>query len=146
MFGEDAVEYRKLLKLGDRENVRSTFYREILDIVSGYEEGISAALKENYEKKGKQITLDQAEALFNKCFQSPFLRIPKETARRLMASRDKAFREIIHEALLPYIEALPEEEYKKFLSEKSKVIGGKTKDIIALIDKNKEVFDRLKDK
>ena len=146
LFGEDAVEYRKLLKLGDRENVRSTFYREILDIVSGYEEGISAALKENYEKKGKQITLDQAEALFNKCFQSPFLRIPKETARRLMASRDKAFREIIHEALLPYIEALPEEEYKKFLSEKSKVIGGKTKDIIALIDKNKEVFDRLKDK
>lgn len=146
LFGEDAIEYRKLLKLGDRENVRSTFYREILDIVSGYEEGISAELETEYQKNGKKLTSKEVENLFAKCFQSPFLRVPKETARRLMASRDKAFREILHEALLPYIEALSEDEYKKFLSEESKVIGEKTKDIITLIDKNKDVFDRLKDR
>lgn len=146
LFGENAVEYRKLLKLGARENVRSTFYREILDIVSGYEEGISEALEEEFQNKGRKLTQKETEELFNKCFKSPFLRIPKETARRLMASRDKAFREIIHEALLPYIEALTEEEYKKFLSNESQIIGEKTKDIISLIDKNKAIFDRLKNK
>jgi hypothetical protein len=146
LFGENAREYRKLLKLGERENLRHTFYREILDIISGYEEGVTAALKEAYQNKGSKLSKEEAEMIMKQAFNSPFLRVPKETARRLMASRDKAFREIIHEALLPYIEALPQEEYEKFLKDEAKVIEAKTKEFIGIIDKNKAVFDRLKDK
>ena len=42
-----------------------------------------------------------------------------ERARQIMASRDKAFRDIIHENIIPYIKAVPEEEYEKFLYDNS---------------------------
>jgi hypothetical protein len=146
LFGENATEYRNLLKLGVRENLRGTFYREILDVISGYEEGISCAIQEEYKKKKRKLSIQETEIVMNECFNSPFLRVPRETARRLMASRDKVFREIIHDALMPYIEELPKEEYEKFLADDSKVIESKTKEFLELVDKHKDVFERLKDK
>lgn len=146
IFGENAKEYRNLLKLSQRENIRNTFYREILDVISGYEEGISEALQLAFKKKGSKLLQKEAENIFNECFESPFLRRPRETARHLMVSRDKVFREILHEALTPYLETLSEEEYKLFLENESQEIGKKTNQFLKIIDKNKDIFDRLKNR
>ncbi|MEI7511516.1 MAG: DNA-binding protein [Candidatus Peregrinibacteria bacterium] len=146
LFGESAHEYKKLLKLSERENVRNTFYREIIDVISGYEEGIAEALQKAFEKKGRMLSSEETETIFEECFESPFLRRPRETARTLMASRDKAFREILHEALQPYIEALTPEEYERFLGEEAKFVGEKTGEFLEMMKKNKDVFDRLKDR
>ena len=52
----------------------------------------------------------------------------------------------LSKALDRYRDSVVEEERKKFLSSESQIIGEKTKDIISLIDKNKDVFERLKNK
>jgi len=146
LFGEDAKEYRQLLKLGARENLRHTLYREMLDVVSGYENGITEALKQKYEDLGKPLDQTEAEEVFKLCFTSPFLKPIKETARKLMASRDKAFREIMHEALKPYLSSLSEEEYQKFLSKEAEIIQFQTQDFVNLLDKHEDIFKRLKDR
>jgi hypothetical protein len=146
LFGENAREYRQLLKLGDRENLRHTLYREILDVVSGYENGITEALKQKYEDLRRPLDQTETEEVFKSCFNSPFLKPIKETARKLMASRDKAFREIIHEALQPYLSSLTEEEYQKFLSKEAETVQLQTQDFIKLLDKHEDIFKRLKDR
>ena len=37
IFREKAHEYRKILKLENRDNVRATFYAEVLDLIASYE-------------------------------------------------------------------------------------------------------------
>ncbi|MEI6728696.1 MAG: DNA-binding protein [bacterium] len=146
LFGENAKEYRQLLKLGARENLRHTLYREMLDVVSGYENGITEALKQKYEELGRPLEQAESEEVFKLCFISPFLKPIKETARKLMASRDKAFREIMHEALQPYLSSLPEEEYQKFLSKEAQIIQEQTQSFVELLDKHEDIFKRLKDR
>ena len=146
LFGENAREYRQLLKLGARDNLRHTLYREILDVVSGYENGITEALKQKNKELQRPLLQDEAEEIFKSCFSSPFLKPIKDTARKLMASRDKAFRDILHEALEPYLSSLTEEEYQKFLSQESQQIEQKTEEFIKLIDNHEDIFKRLKDR
>lgn len=57
----------------------------------------------------------------------------------LMASRDMAFREALHEKLKNYITYLSSDEFDKFLGEKSM-------DLEARILDNIDVFKRLKDR
>jgi hypothetical protein len=146
LFGENAKEYRQLLKLGARENLRHTLYREMLDVVSGYENGIAEALKQKYEELNRPLDQIEAEEVFKSCFNSPFLKPIKETARKLMASRDKAFREIMHDALKPYLSSLPEEDYQKFLSKEAEITEKQTQNFVELLDKHEDIFKRLKDR
>ncbi|TCD29634.1 DNA-binding protein [Pedobacter psychrodurus] len=141
IFKENAKEYRQILKLSNSESVRSTMYSEVLDLISAYENGFADLLRKEFEKKGEKLRLSEANKLF-KDFESTTdmaFQPLKEKARSLMASRDMAFRDALHEQLNEYISAVSPEDFEKFLGEKSKSLEER-------LTENMDVFIRLKDK
>ena len=142
IFREDAKEYRQILCLNAKESVRATMYSEVLDLISSYENGFASFLKKKFEKRDNQkFSLTEVHLLFkefeemSKDIYEPL----KEKARGLMASRDMAFRDALHEKLKNYVNAVSLEDIDKFLGEKSKILDQR-------IQENQEVFKRLKDR
>lgn len=70
---------------------------------------------------------------------SAFVTPLHEKARSLMASRDMAFRDALHEKLKHYVKAVSSEDFEKFLGERSMSLDER-------LEENKEVFKRLKDR
>ncbi|MCK5103309.1 MAG: DNA-binding protein, partial [Cyclobacteriaceae bacterium] len=56
IFIENANEYRKILKLHDKERIRDTFYSEILDLVSSYEYGFGKLIEEYSGKVNRKLS------------------------------------------------------------------------------------------
>lgn len=141
VFKENAKEYRQILQLNAKESVRSTMYAEILDLIAGYENGFSALLKEESETNGRKLTLSEAHKLFAKyeSLTQATLTPLREKARSLMASRDLAFRDALHEKLKDYINEVSAEDYEKFIGERSM-------DLEKRLEENRDVFRRLKDR
>jgi len=141
VFKEDAKEYRQILKLKDKESVRSTMYSEVLDLISSYENGFADFLKTHSEKANRKLQLSETNTLFDQ-FESLTNSIYeplREKVRGFMASRDMAFRDALHEKLKNYITHLSTEEFDKFLGEKSM-------DLEDRILNNIDVFKRLKNR
>lgn len=139
IFRENAQEYRKILRLKKSDKVRDTFYSEILTLVSSYEIGFAEELKKAFTKYGRKLTSWEVDKLFF-IFESQALWKPSvEKARNKMASRDLAFREVLHEKLKEYLTPLKAEEFERFLGEKSK-------ELLDRLEDAKEVFKRLKDR
>jgi hypothetical protein len=141
IFKENAKEYRQILKLNAKESVRSTMYSEVLDLIAGYENGFSACLRSEHERLGRKLSLSEANSLFNKYeAQTEATLAPlREKARSLMASRDLAFREALHEKLKDYINEVSSEDYDRFL-------GNRSMDLEKRLEDNQEVFKRLKER
>ena len=141
IFRENAKEYRQILNLNSKESVRFTMYSEVLDIIASYESGFADFLKKEYEKKNQKLRLSEAHILF-KTFENIMdktLEPLREKARGLMASRDMAFRDALHEKLKEYISDVSIDDFNKFLGEKSKSLEER-------IEENKDVFIRLKER
>lgn len=141
IFYENAKEYRQVLDLDTKENVRSTMYSEVLDLIASYENGFADFLKIQFELKGNQFSVTEADAIFKK-FEKLTEKIYeplKQKARGLMASRDMAFRDALHEKLKDYIGAVSSDDFEKFLGDKSKTLEER-------ITENIDVFKRLKDR
>lgn len=141
IFKENAKEYRQILNLKFKESVRATMYAEVLDLVASYENGFAGFLKDTYTQKGRKLKLSEAHIIFrdfeemtNKVYE-PL----REKARGLMASRDMAFRDALHEKLKDYVSAVSSEDFERFLGERSKSLQDR-------IEENKDVFQRLKDR
>ena len=88
IFKENSREYRKILKLHEKDKVRATFYSEILDLVASYEYGFAKVLEEACKKKGTILTGLEADALFSEFEKQPHWKPLVERARNKMASRD----------------------------------------------------------
>jgi hypothetical protein len=139
IFKENAKEYRKILKLEIKENVRHTMYSEVLDLISSYETGFADLLKTEFEKLERKLSSAETDALF-KQFESQKLWEPlREKARVKMASRDMCFRDAIHENLKEYIGAVSSEDFEKFLGEKSMELEER-------LDEYKDALKRLKER
>ena len=141
IFKENAKEYRQILNLNTKDSVRSTMYSEVLDLIAGYENGFSNFLKQSSEKLKRKLLLSEAHILFANYeeLMSATLTPLKEKARSLMASRDLAFRDALHEKLKDYINEVSTDDYEKFLGERSMELEKRIED-------NKDVFSRLKDR
>lgn len=143
IFKENAKEYRQVLSLNAKESLRSTMYSEVLDLISSYENGFAEYLTKTVEEKYElsPIGLSEALLLFKDFeLQTTHLYEPlKEKARGLMATRDMAFRDALHEKLKDYIGTVSLEDIDKFLGEKSKTLEER-------IEENVEIFKRLKDR
>lgn len=141
IFKENAKEYRQILNLNSKESVRSTFYSEVLDLIASYENGFASFLKKHSEKLKRKVTLSEAHKLFSEFEEvmDAFVNPLREKARSLMASRDLAFRDALHEKLKDYINEVSSEDFNKFLGERSM-------DLEKRLEDNKEVFKRLKDR
>jgi len=141
IFHENAKEYKQILKLKSKDNLRETMYAEVLDLISGYENGFAEYLKKEFDKIRTKFSMHQATELFRE-FEISSQHVLKpllEKARTLMASRDMVFRDALHEKLKNYITHLNAQEFEKFLGEKSKTLEDRLKD-------NIDVFKRLKDR
>lgn len=141
IFNENAKEYKQILKLADKDSARSTMYSEMLDLVAGFENGFADYLRKESEKLGRKLRVSEAHVLFGNFTgqMESFCKPLREKARTLMASRDMAFRDALHEKLKDYVAAVSSEDFDKFLGERSK-------DFEKRLEENKDVFKRLKDR
>lgn len=139
IFKENSKEYKKILKLHEKDKVRDTFYSEILDLIASFEFGFAKLLEAKSNELGRKINAFETEKLY-KIFESGHHWIPLvERARNKMASRDLAFRDALHHQLSEYITPLQKDEFERFLGEKSKELEERLKDA-------KDVFVRLKER
>lgn len=141
IFKEKSKEYRQILKLKAKENVRATMYAEVLDLIASYENGFAKCLRKKNTDLGRKLRVAEAIALFRE-FEEDSNAIYEpltEKARSLMASRDIAFRDALHEKLANYITSISPDEVEKFLGERSKALEER-------ILENIEIFKRLKDR
>jgi hypothetical protein len=139
IFKENAQEYRKILQLHAKENVRDTLYSEILDLVSAYEYGFSQSLHGAFIKKGRMLCSLEVDHLFAEFEQSPIFKPLVEHARIKMASRDLAFRDALHLQLKDYVKPLKPDDFDRFLGEKSK-------ELVERLEDAKDVMKRLKER
>ncbi len=139
IFREDAHEYRKILRLENKDNVRTTFYAEVLDLIAAYECGFGDMLQQEAKMQGRKLTSLDVDALF-KTFEAQAHWKPLiEKARLKMASRDLAFRDALHLQLKEYVAPVEREDYERFLGEKSKELSDRLEDA-------KDVMKRLKER
>jgi hypothetical protein len=139
IFREDAQEYRKILRLQEKDKVRDTFYSEILDLVASYEYGFAKTLEEASGRMGRKLTNWETDSLFKNFEALPHWKPLVERARVKMASRDLAFRDALHKQLAEYVTPLQAEEFERFLGEKSKELAER-------LEEAKQVFKRLKER
>lgn len=139
IFKEKASEYKKILDLKASDKVRDTFYSEILDIIAAYECGLADAIKEKYEKRGHLLSRSEVDGIFDDFEKLALWKPLIHRGRIKMASRDMALRDAFHYQLSEYIQPLDKEEYQKFL-------GTAGDELERLMEENKEVLKRLKER
>lgn len=139
IFKEHAQEYRIILNLTNKENVRDTMYSEVLTTISMYETGLAYEIKNKYEKLNRKLKSEDLDNLFTEFENNPTWKPQIEMARLKMASRDYSLRSITHPELIDYIMPLDTVEFEKFLGEKSIELSKR-------IEQYQDVFKRLKDK
>ena len=135
-FREKAKEYKKLLSLSEKDNLRRTLYAEVLRAVSSFENGAAFEIKKKGEEKGL-LTIEEVEEIIKELAKHPMMEPIIYDARQKMASRDLVFRDVYHGNIAEYLKAVSPEEYEKF-------IGSMSVDFDHLLDENKAVLDRLK--
>lgn len=141
IFKESASEYRKVLVLAAKDNIRETMYSEVLNLIASYETGFAHELATEAEKLGRKLTMQEGEALFQRFQSHPMLKPLIVDARTKMASRDLGFREALHQKLETYIQSIPEADFDRFLGETSKALEERLSSPETLA-----VFKRLKDR
>lgn len=141
IFHENAAEYKKILKLAEKDKIRETMYSEVLTLIASFESGIAHELERQSVSLGRPLTQKEAELLFASFEQHPLFKPLILDARTKMASRDLCFRDALHEKLEAYIKSVPEADFERFLGEKSKSLEDQLSDPETL-----EVFKRLKDR
>jgi len=138
VFREKAKEYKKLLDLSKKDNLRRTLYAEVLKAVSSFENGAAFEIKKKGEESGL-LTVDEVEAIIMELAQHPLMEPIIYDARQKMASRDLAFRDVFHGNIAEYLKAVTPEEFDKFIGSKSLDF-----DAIMALPENQEVLKILK--
>ncbi len=142
IFLEKSAEYKLILKLEEKENMRDTMYSEVLRLIASFEVGIADEMKLKSEGLNRKLQPNELDELIEEFSKQRFWIPQIEDARSKMASRDYGLRNIMHERLRPYINSLSTDDYDRFL-------GDKSKDLIQRVIDNPEllnVFKRLKDR
>jgi len=139
IFREKANEYRKILRLHQKENVRDTFYAEVLDLVASYECGFADELRMAFEEKGDKLTFREVDTVFQQFESMAHWKPLIEKARNKMASRDLCFRDALHHQLKEYVTPVQADEFERFLGEKSKELAER-------LEEAKDVMKRLKER
>ena len=139
VFKENAKEYREVLNLKKSDRTRDTFYSEILDLIASYECGLAEMIRKKAELEGRKITNWEVREVFKEFEELPHWKPLINGARTKMASRDLALRDSFHQQLESYIKPLDQSEYDKFL-------GAESDQVARLMDENRDVLKRLKER
>lgn len=66
VFKENAKEYRKVLSLDTKDNVRHTLYAEVLLVISSFENGVGATIQQRFkENGGRLLSMEEVKAIVN---------------------------------------------------------------------------------
>ncbi|RJT42826.1 DNA-binding protein [Rahnella woolbedingensis] len=141
VFCENAMEYKQILRLADKDKTRETMYTEVLKAIASFEHGLAVQLKTKAEALGRKLAPAELDTLINEAEKNPFLQPSIEDARVRMASRDLGFRDALHEKLEHYLQSVPAGDYERFLGERSRSLEEQLSDIQVL-----NVLKRLKDR
>ncbi len=139
IFKENSKEYRKILRLHEKDKVRDTFYAEILDLIASYEYGFAKVLEEAYSRERRMLSSFEGDILFYEFEKQALWKPLVERARNKMASRDLAFRDALHLQLKEYISPVEAADFERFIGEKSK-------ELVERLEETKDVFKRLKER
>lgn len=138
VFRENAKEYRTVLKLDSKDNVRHTLYAEVLLVISSFENGVGAAIQQRFRETGnRKLSIGEVERIVNELAEHPMQKPYLNDARTKMASRDFSFREAYHGNIAEYLKAVTPEEFERFIGEQSI-------DFDHILAENKDVLKRLK--
>jgi len=138
VFKENAKEYRNVLSLDSKDNVRHTLYAEVLLVISSFENGVGAAIQQRFkENGGRLLPMEEVKAIVNDLAEHPMQKPYLNDARTKMASRDYSFREAYHVNIAEYLKAVTPEEFERF-------IGNQSIDFDNILADNKDVLKRLK--
>lgn len=141
VFLENSSEYKRILKLADKDKTRDTMYVEVLKVISSFEHGLAVELKKKSTELGRKLKTTELDQLINAAQESPYLKPSIEDARIRMASRDLGFRAALHHKLEEYVQAVPKGDFDRFLGDKSRSLEDQLSDTRTL-----EVLKRLKDR
>lgn len=139
IFKEHSREYRNLLSLAKKEDIRNTMYSEVLTTISMYETGLANEIKKHADTKGKKLQPEEVDEIFAEFERNPVWVPQIQMVRTKMASRDYGLRDVLHPELSEYVGPLNTSEFERFLGDKSAELADR-------IEEYKEVFKRLKDK
>jgi len=139
IFKEKSEEYKRILKLEAKDNVRDTMYAEVLKLIASFETGLAYEMKLLSEKEGRKISKLEMDNLLISFAVHPLFKPLVDDARTKMATRDYGFRRVLHDNLEQYIDTVSKTDFERFLGEKSKTLEDR-------IDENIDVFKRLKDR
>lgn len=141
IFLENSAEYKKILNLAAKDKTRETMYVEVLKVIASFEHGLAVEMKKYFETHGRKLTASELDMLITQANESPYLKPSIEDARIRMASRDLGFRAALHHKLEEYVQAVPQNDFDKFLGDKSRSLEEQLSDTKTL-----EVLKRLKDR
>ncbi|MFT5116843.1 MAG: hypothetical protein ACI9NY_000366 [Kiritimatiellia bacterium] len=141
VFKENAKEYKQILKLAKGDNVRDTFYAEVLKVIASIENGLADDMAKKSESLGRKLVPAELDQLLGELEDNPYLKPIIDDARTKMASRDMSFRDALHTKLESYLQTVPEGDVDKFLGNASRSLEEQLSDPETL-----DVFKRLKDR
>ncbi|OOF78901.1 DNA-binding protein [Rodentibacter caecimuris] len=142
IFCENTKEYRKILKLAAKDKTRDTMYAEVLKAIGSFENGLAKGIRRKSEALGRKLQPVELDQLIQEAAESPFLEPFILDARTKMSSWDLGFREVLHEKLSQYIQAVPENDFERFLGERSRSLQEQLEDN----NETLAVLQRLKDR
>ena len=139
IFHENAKEYRALLKLEPKDNVKATMYAEVLRVISSFENGVGSEIDKSAKEFARPLTIEEVQNLVSAQADSPAMAPFLYDARQKMASLDLGLRDVYHDNIAGYLRALSPEEFDRF-------IGNESVNLEKLLDneENRYVLERLK--
>lgn len=138
IFRENAKEYREILKLNSKDNIRHTLYAEVLLVVSSFENGVGFQIEKMFQNRGNvQLSIEEVGQIVKQLADEPSQQPYLNDARTKMASRDYGFRDAYHGNIAEYLKAITPEEFERF-------IGSESIDFDQILEDNKDVLKRLK--
>jgi len=117
VFLENALEYKKVLKLASKDKTRDTMYAEVLKALASFEHGLAIQMCTESGQLGRKLK-------------------PSELDQMIVVAEAN-----LHDKLEHYIQTVPEGDFDRFLGEKTKSLEEQLSDTKTL-----EVLKRLKDR
>ena len=138
IFKENAKEYKRILKLDEKDNLRETMYFEVLNLIASFETGLAYELKKASDSLGRKLLPIEVDKIFSEFALHPAQLPHIENARTKMASRDLHFRDAFHQRLEQYIQSVSSDDFERFIGERSI-------DFDLQLEKASHIFKRLKE-
>jgi hypothetical protein len=65
VFCVNALEYKKILKLAEKDKTRETMYAEMLKAIASFEHGLAVQMRESFDEFGRKITPKELDLILN---------------------------------------------------------------------------------